>query len=111
MKTILTTFAIGGLRLCSATARAQCCPLASGDDGKPTANPSRVSLFQVPLKCPAAPQIGCGSRAKPILLELERDSNITEAWLNGAGTVLAVVGAESSTRESRVKTVQSLLEK
>jgi hypothetical protein len=63
------------------------------------------------LVCPAAPEIGCGSRSKPILLDLEKDSTISEAWLNSAGTVLAVVGAESSSRESRAKAVHQLLEK
>jgi copper chaperone CopZ len=51
----------------------------------------RISLFKLPLQCLAAPQIGCGSRAKPILLSLERDSSVSEAWLNRAGTMIAVV--------------------
>ena len=71
----------------------------------------RISLFEVPLRCEAAPEIGCGSRSKPILLELEHEPIIREAWLNGAGTVLAVVGTEGSSRESRTKAVQSVLEK
>jgi mercuric ion transport protein len=71
------------------------------------ANPNLISLFEVPLVCSAAPQIGCGLRAKPILLELQRDPNIAGAWLNSAGTVLAVVGAEGSSRESRAKAVQA----
>jgi hypothetical protein len=50
----------------------------------------RVSVFQVGLQCLAAPQIGCGGEAKPILLKLERDSAVREAWLNRAGTLIAV---------------------
>jgi hypothetical protein len=50
-----------------------------------------MSIFKVPLQCPAAPQIGCGSASKPILLELERDPAVAEAWLNRAGTLIAVV--------------------
>jgi hypothetical protein len=69
-----------------------------------------VSFFQVPLQCPAAPQIGCGSRAKPILLALENDSSIAEAWLNGTGASLAVVGKENSSRESRAQAVKTQLE-
>jgi len=62
-----------------------------------------VSIFQVPLQCPAAPQIGCGSRAKPMLLELERDTNVSEAWLNRAGTKIAVVWKpESRTKARRI---------
>jgi hypothetical protein len=52
--------------------------------------PDRVSIFQVSLQCPAAPQIGCGAASKPILLELERDSAVREAWLNRTGTLIAV---------------------
>lgn len=74
-------------------------------------NPNLISLFSVPsLVCSAAPEIGCGPRAKPILLDLQRDASISEAWLNSAGTVLAVVGAEGSTRESRAKAVRAALQ-
>src|SRR5260370_6131134 len=75
-----------------------------------SARPDNVSLFQVPLQCRAAPQIGCGGRAKPILLALESDSNISGAWLNDAGTSLAVVGKENSSRAARAKTVETHLE-
>ncbi|MBI1802831.1 MAG: hypothetical protein HY033_01160 [Ignavibacteriae bacterium] len=56
-----------------------------------------VSFYEVPLACGAAPDIGCGSRAKPVFLELENHENIKEAWLNRAGTVIAVVGGSSMT--------------
>jgi hypothetical protein len=73
-------------------------------------NPNLISLFSVPsLMCSAAPEIGCGPRAKPILLDLQRDSSISEAWLNSAGTVLAVVGTEGPTRESRAEAVRAIL--
>jgi hypothetical protein len=84
---------------------------AFAEDFKIARKADRVSLFEVNLRCEAAPEIGCGSRSKPILLELERDSIIAEAWLNGAGTVLAIVGTEQSSRESRAKVVQTTLEK
>jgi len=51
----------------------------------------RVSIFKVSLQCPAAPEIGCGSASKPILLELERNSAVEQAWLNRGGTLIAVV--------------------
>jgi hypothetical protein len=53
--------------------------------------PDRVSIFKVSLQCPAAPQIGCGSASKPILLELERYPAVEQAWLNRAGTLIAIV--------------------
>jgi hypothetical protein len=71
----------------------------------------RISLFQVPLKCEAVPQIGCGSTSKPILLELEREPAIGEAWLNRTGTVLAIVGSDASNHESISKAVESILAK
>jgi hypothetical protein len=81
------------------------------EETKIAAKTDRVSLFEVPLRCEAAPEIGCGSRSKPILRELEREPVISEAWLNGTGTVLAVVGTEGSTRDSRSKAIQTILER
>jgi hypothetical protein len=43
------------------------------------------------LVCGAAPAIGCGSRAKPLLIDLERQAAIEEAWLNRTGTIVAIV--------------------
>jgi hypothetical protein len=95
MTTMLITLASCGL-FCCASARAE-------DTKTPPKNlpPARVSVFQVPLQCPAAPQIGCGGRAKPMLLELEQDSNVSEAWLNRAGTKIAVVWKPESKAKAR----------
>ena len=71
----------------------------------------RFSVFNVPQACPAAPEIGCGARAKPVLLELQRQPGIAEAWLSGTGTVLAVVWKEDCNCQSRVKAVQPIFEK
>lgn len=50
-----------------------------------------ITFHEVPLVCNAAPDIGCGSRSKPILLALENEPTIQEAWLNRTGTVTAIV--------------------
>lgn len=50
-----------------------------------------VTFYDVPLVCDAAPGIGCGSRAKPFLIDLERQAAIEEAWMNRAGTIVAIV--------------------
>ena len=84
-------------------------PLASAGESN-TAPPDRVSLFKVPLQCLAAPQIGCGSRAKPILLELKRTSSVSEAWLNRAGTRIAVVWKPESNAEARGNVATKLQE-
>jgi hypothetical protein len=56
-----------------------------------SANMEIVTFYDVPLVCGAAPAIGCGSRAKPLLIDLERQSAIKEAWLNRTGRILAIV--------------------
>jgi hypothetical protein len=99
-----TTLVIGIASLVSAS-------LLGAEESKIPLAPDRISLFTVPLQCPAAPQIGCGSAAKPILLELQREPIIAEAWLNQTGTVLAVVWKSSSSNGSGSKAVQAVLEK
>ncbi len=64
-------------------------------------NKTDVSVFEVSWQCPAAPAIGCGSRAKPVLLELERDASVREAWLNRQGTLVAVVWNPDAKRKAR----------
>jgi copper chaperone CopZ len=61
----------------------------------------RISLFNVSLECPAAPQIGCGTASKPILLQLELEPGVAEAWLNRAGTQIAVVRKPQSEAAAR----------
>ena len=50
-----------------------------------------ITFYDVPLVCGAAPAIGCGSRAKQLLMDLEQRTAIKEAWLNRAGTIVAIV--------------------
>lgn len=58
-----------------------------------------ISFYDVSLVCGAAPEIGCGSRAKPVLLEMEKNPAIREAWLNREGTVYAIVWASADKTE------------
>lgn len=73
-------------------------------------DPDQISLFRVPLRCGMAPEIGCGSLARPLLVVLECTPGITEAWLNRAGTLLAVVGSKAFTGERRAQVVKAALE-
>jgi hypothetical protein len=73
-------------------------------------DPDQVSLLRVPLPCGFAPKIGCGTLARPLLLALERTPGITEAWLNQAGTLLAVVGSKTFTAKRRARVVKAALE-
>ena len=68
---------------------------------KGSASEDRISFFQVSLECPAARQIGCGMASKPILLRLEREPSAAEAWLNRAGTELAIVWKPEADAASR----------
>jgi hypothetical protein len=45
-----------------------------------SANDEIITFYDIPLVCGAAPAIGCGSRAKPLLMDLEQQSTIREAW-------------------------------
>src|SRR2546426_11735874 len=74
-----------------------------------TVESNRLSFYEVPLVCPAAPQIGCGSASKPLLLELERSDVVSQAWLNRAGTMMAIVWGEQSKPRQRSKAVKAIL--
>jgi hypothetical protein len=84
--------------------------LANASENTVVTTADRISLFKVPLQCPAAPQIGCGSAAKPILLELERETGVAEAWLNRVGTTLAVVWKPKLDAQTRSNVVAKLKE-
>ena len=84
--------------------------LATAVENAAAATPDRISVFKVPLVCPAAPQIGCGSASKPILLDLERQPGVLEAWLNRAGTIISVVWKPDSDAETRRNVTAELKE-
>jgi hypothetical protein len=42
-------------------------------------NSETITFYDVPLVCGAAPSIGCGSRAKPLLVDLEQQTPIEAA--------------------------------
>jgi len=87
-----------------------CARFASAAGNAAAATADRISVFQAPLVCPAAPWIGCGSASKPILLDLEKEPGVLEAWLNRAGTRIAVVWKPESNVATRRKIVADLKE-
>src|SRR5215813_13252161 len=87
-----------------------CAPLVMSAENAAHFAPDRISVFKVPLICPAAPQIGCGSASKPILLDLEKQPGVLEAWLNRAGTRIAVVWKSDSDAETKHKVTTELKE-
>ena len=70
-----------------------------------------ISFYNVPLKCGAAPDIGCGSRIKPLFLDTEKETAVKESWTNRQGTILAFVWDENATPDEREKALKTLFEK
>lgn len=64
-----------------------------------------ITFYDVHLVWGAAPSIGCGSRAKPLLTDLERQTPIREAWLNRTGTIVAIVWRGSTRTDEAIQTV------
>ena len=81
-------------------------PSHSADAAKISTN--LVSFYEVPLACPAARGLGCGSAAKPVLQALEKKSSIQEAWLDHPGTTLAIVWKKNTNADSRWAEIQSV---
>lgn len=75
------------------------------------ANNTGVSFYEAPLVCHAAPSIGCGSKAKFMLVDLENyDDAVEGAWLNKTGTVVAVkwnVKTDENKKAEIIKTVST----
>ena len=65
--------------------------LTSSKSDEIIAEQREMTFLEVDLVCGAASNMGCGSRSKPILVDLEEQPEISEAWLNRVGTVIAVV--------------------
>src|SRR5882757_5491218 len=71
-------------------------------------SPAQVSFYSVPLACPAARGLGCGSAAKPVLRALDKKNTVQEAWLDHAGTTLAIVWKKGATGDARAAEIRSV---
>jgi hypothetical protein len=71
--------------------------------------PHHVTFYRVPLKCEAAFHLGCGTLAKPVLLAIEGEKTVLEAWLNREGTMLAVVWSDPSAYRPNASQVLKVL--
>jgi len=68
---------------------------------------TRVSFYEAPLICHAAPTIGCGSKAKFLLVDLEQNQDEVEgAWLNKKGTVVAVEWNTNTAEKRKVEIIR-----
>ena len=71
-----------------------------------------ITFYEVPLVCGAAPDIGCGSRIKPLFIETTNTTGIKESWVNRSGTVIAIIWDASLKDEAeRENLIQPLFEK
>lgn len=70
----------------------------------------RVTLFQVPLMCPAVKGLGCGGKARPFMADLEKQQEVAETWLNHPGTLLGVVWKGPQTHVRAKSVVATLFE-
>ena len=70
-----------------------------------------ITFYEAPLVCHAAPSIGCGSKAKFMLVDLEKYNDAVEgAWLNKKGTIVAVkwnTNTDESKKTEIIKTVST----
>lgn len=82
-----------------------------GDHLSFSAGNENISFYKVPLVCHAAPTIGCGSRSKPVLSDLEKATGVAEAWLNRSGTIIAIVWEEGPNATLKHTVVTGIFEK
>lgn len=68
-----------------------------------------VNFYEIPLVCKAAPSIGCGSKAKFLLADLEKNTEaVSEAWLNRKGTLVAVKWKESVATPQKEQVIRTV---
>ena len=68
-----------------------------------------VSFYEAPLVCHAAPSIGCGSKAKFMLLDLEKyNAAVDGAWLNKKGTVVGVKWITTTDENKKTEIIKTV---
>jgi len=73
------------------------------------ASNTAVSFYEAPLVCHAAPSIGCGSKAKFMLVDFQKYSDAIEgAWLNKTGTVVAVKWNNTTTGSKETEIINTV---
>lgn len=102
---------VTGYQCCNSAADGQSAALAdrrpSENEAAVAAEPERISLYAVPLRCPLVKGLGCGSESKPILTKLDGDPSIAGTWLNHAGITLAVFWKDGTDAANRSEAVTS----
>jgi copper chaperone CopZ len=74
-----------------------------------SADNTGVSFYEAPLVCHAAPSIGCGSKAKFLLVDLEKyNDEVAGAWLNKTGTVVAVKWNPKTVEDKKAEIIKTV---
>lgn len=69
----------------------------------------KLAFYEAPLVCAAAPSIGCGSKAKFLLADLERNTGAVEgAWLNKKGSIIAVQWKDNISLSKRMQVITAV---
>jgi copper chaperone CopZ len=69
----------------------------------------KITFYEAPLVCAADPTIGCGSKAKFLLADLERNPDAIEgAWLNKKGTVIAIKWKDNVSVSKRAQIISAV---
>ena len=69
-----------------------------------------IDFYLVPLVCEAAPRIGCGCRTKPVLQALEANPEIKHAWLNKAGTIIAIQWHKAIPEDEKLRVFSGVID-
>jgi copper chaperone CopZ len=68
-----------------------------------------VSFYEAPLVCHAALSIGCGSKAKFMLVDFEKYTDAVDgAWLNKKGTIVAVEWNAKTGESKKAEIIQTV---
>ncbi len=92
------------------TLMCSCLPVTEHAIAAPEGANDGIAFYQVPMMCPAARDLGCGSLAKPVLLDLEKAPAVEEAWLDHTGQTLAVIWMGCSAAPDRTATLAAISE-
>lgn len=72
----------------------------------------KITFYEAPLVCSADPSIGCGSKAKFLLADLEHNADAVEdAWLNKKGTAIAVKWKDNVPVSKRTQIIAAVCSK
>ena len=111
---LVSVVVITGVQCCNTAADGNAAAAAdrrpSGNEAALEADPERIGVYSVALRCPLVTKLGCGSESKPIMAKLDSHPAVEGVWLNRAGTTLAVLWKAGTNATERSQAVASALQ-